>query len=281
MDTEQYIASGILETYVMGGLPERESREVEEVAAQYPEVQREIRLIEATLESFAFKTAIKPPSHIKGRLMSKIEGTSSSAAPAGAMSAAPKKVEKNTEPIVREHPAAASWMKYAMAACVTLLLFTSFTSLYFWNQWKNTEQELGQVIAQNQVIAGQFNQVNNQYNQALQSLEIASDTAFAKVNMQGLEIAPNAYAVVYWNDNSENVYLSSSGLPPPATGQQYQLWAIVDGKPVDAGVFDVTLETALTKMQNIRNASAFAVTLEPKGGSESPTLEAMYVMGNV
>ena len=271
MDIEQYIASGILETYVMGELPEGESRKVEEVAAQYPEVQRELRLIEATMEGLAFKTAIKPPSHVKTQLMGRIEPTAS----------APKKVERSTEPIIREHPATAAWMKYAMAACVALLLFTSFTSIYFWNQWKNTEQELGQVIAQNQAIAGQYNQVNTQYNQAVQSLQIATDTAFAKVSMQGLKISPSAFAVVYWSNNSEDVYLNSSGLPPPATDKQYQLWAIVDGKPVDAGVFDVTAGTTLTKMQNIRNASAFAVTLEPKGGSESPTLEAMYVLGNV
>lgn len=276
MDIEQYIASGILETYVMGELPEGESRKVEEMAAQYPEVQRELRFIEATLEGLAFKSAIKPASHVKEQLMSQIEGTS-----VATTTTEPKKVERHTEPIIRQHPATAAWMKYAMAACVALLLFTSFTSIYFWNQWKSTEQELGQIIAQNQVIAEQFNQVNNQYNQAIQSLAIANDTAYAKVNMQGLEIAPNAYAVVYWNNTSENVYLNSSGLPPPATDKQYQLWAIVDGKPVDAGVFDITTGTSLTKMQNIRNASAFAVTLEPKGGSESPTLEAMYVMGNV
>jgi anti-sigma-K factor RskA len=272
VDIEQYIASGILETYVMGELPEGERRKVEEMAAQYPEVQQELRLIESTLEGLAFRTAIKPASHVKAQLMGRIEGTTATS---------PKKVERHTEPIVKEHPATAAWMKYAMAACVALLVFTSFTSIYFWNQWKSTEQELGQIIAQNQVIAEQFNQVNNQYNQAIQSLEIASDTAFAKVNMQGLEIARQAYAVVYWDNNSEDVYLNSSGLPPPPTDKQYQLWAIVDGKPVNAGVFDITTGTALTKMQNIRNASAFAVTLEPKGGSESPTLEAMYVMGQV
>ena len=271
MDIEQYIASGILETYVLGELAEEERREVEQIAAEYLEVQREIRRIEETLEALVFKAAIQPAPNVKGQLMRRIGDTS----------AEQEKVERKTEPLIREHPATTSWMKYAMAACVALLLFTSFTSLYFWNQWKNAEQQLDELVAQNQVIAEQYNQVNNQYEQALESLQIANDTAFTKVNMQGLDIAPNAYAVVYWNTNSEEVYLNPAGLPQPITDKQYQLWAIVNGQPVDAGVFEVQEGNALIKMQNIQGASAFAITLEPQGGSESPTLDAMYVMGQV
>jgi hypothetical protein len=31
----------------------------------------------------------------------------------------------------------------------------------------------------------------------------------------------------------------------------------------------------------VKNAMAFAITLEKKGGNPSPTLSAMYVIGNV
>ena len=60
---------------------------------------------------------------------------------------------------------------------------------------------------------------------------------------------------------------------------QYQLWGIVEGQPVSVGVFD--LDQNLREMLNIANASAFAITLEPTGGSETPTLDKMYVIGNV
>ena len=66
-----------------------------------------------------------------------------------------------------------------------------------------------------------------------------------------------------------------------AQENQYQLWAIIDGKPVDAGVFDTSL-AGLLKMKEIGNgAAAFAVTIEPRGGKASPTLETMQVVGNV
>jgi anti-sigma-K factor RskA len=34
-------------------------------------------------------------------------------------------------------------------------------------------------------------------------------------------------------------------------------------------------------MKDIGQAQAFAITLEPAGGSASPTLNQMYVMGNI
>ena len=67
----------------------------------------------------------------------------------------------------------------------------------------------------------------------------------------------------------------------PAKDKQYQLWAIIDGKPIDAGMMDIEAPGAIHKMKSITGAQAFAVTLEKKGGSANPTMNAMYLMGNV
>ena len=61
--------------------------------------------------------------------------------------------------------------------------------------------------------------------------------------------------------------------------KQYQLWEIVNGKTVDAGMLDNC--TGLCKLKNIPSAQAFAITLENKGGSPTPTMSALYVMGAV
>jgi len=88
-------------------------------------------------------------------------------------------------------------------------------------------------------------------------------------------------AYVYWNGSTQEVYLDIQNMKELAQENQYQLWAIIDGKPVDAGVFDGNL-TGLVKMKGIgTGAAAFAVTIEPRGGKASPTLETMQVVGNV
>ena len=77
-------------------------------------------------------------------------------------------------------------------------------------------------------------------------------------------------------------YLDVIDLPAPPTNKQYQLWAIVDGQPVDMGVFDnaVGVKT-FEAVPFIANAQAFAVTVEDIGGSPTPSLETMVVIGNV
>lgn len=76
---------------------------------------------------------------------------------------------------------------------------------------------------------------------------------------------------------------SKMQLPVNDKSHQYQLWALVNGKPVDLGVFDVKADTAgiLVNMKEIANAQTFAVTIEKRGGSPSPTMDQMIVAGNV
>ena len=74
--------------------------------------------------------------------------------------------------------------------------------------------------------------------------------------------------------------MGSVKMPMNDKEHQYQLWALVKGKPVDLGVFDKTPDSAAMKeMKPIAYADAFAVTLEPRGGSPSPTMDEMMVIG--
>ncbi len=88
------------------------------------------------------------------------------------------------------------------------------------------------------------------------------------------------FTTAFWNKNTKEVFITVNKLPIAGTGKQYQLWAIVDGKPVDAGMIDNNC-TTICKMKNIPNAQAFAITLEQSGGSPAPTMEQLYVLGEV
>ncbi len=266
MNIEKYISSGILEAYVLNDLDQDQKSEVEALADQHMEIQEEILRIQTTLEQLALKTAVQPGAHVKKAILDKINGS-----PALEKKVIEREIKSKEQ----------SWMKYLVAACVTLLVVTSVAAIYFYTQWKDAENELNQVIAQNQAITQQYNTVSSKNDELSQVLAITVNPSFNRVDLKGLDISPDAAAVIYWNQTSNEVYLNASGMPQPDAAKQYQLWAIVEGKPVDAGVFDIDSPANLTKMRNITNASAFAVTLEPKGGSKSPTLDAMYVMGEV
>ena len=268
MNVEEYISSGILEAYVMDQLSQAERSEVESAAAQHPEIRDEIEKIEISLERLAFASAIEPPKEIKSKLQAKI--------------ATPEKEEKETPIVAMSASRSDGFLKYAAAASVTLALISSIVAFNYWNKWQSAETRLSDLIAQNQQFAENYNQVNQQLDNIQQAVAIMNNSAYKRVVMNGTDNSPNALATVYWNETSAQVYLSIQNLKELSQDQQYQLWAIIDGKPVDAGVFDPENSNFLVQMKNIGpNAAAFAVTIEPRGGSENPSLETMQVVGNV
>ena len=111
-------------------------------------------------------------------------------------------------------------------------------------------------------------------------LDVLKSPDTKAIIMKGLPAAPDFKATVYWNAKEKTTLLTIQDLPKPTDDKQYQLWAIVDKKPVDAGVFNFS-KTDIQTMKIFERAEAFAVTLEPQGGSITPTLEKMYVIGTL
>lgn len=266
MNIEKYISSGILESYVLDQVSTSERLEVERMANEYDEIRKEIEQIELSLEDFAFQTAITPPSTIKKELFSKIEN----------------KPQKTPVVPITKNESKSNFFKYAAAASVALAIGSGLLAYNYWDKWQNAEFRLATLVAENQQFAQNNKVVNQRLNDIQNAVAIMNNSAFSRVVMNGTENSPNALATVYWNETTQNVYLNIQNLKQLSKDQQYQLWAIIDGKPVDAGVFNAKTSSFLLPMSNIGpKAAAFAVTIEPKGGSKNPTLETMQVIGNV
>ncbi|MBV8252943.1 MAG: anti-sigma factor [Chitinophaga sp.] len=174
-----------------------------------------------------------------------------------------------------------SWK--SIAAIAFLLLVVSLVlNYFFFNRWKEFREYKDKyqalLVSQNSIQSANKARIE----QLEQSLDIMQDPAVMKVKMPGTKLSPDAVATVFWNTQNKQVYLKVNNIPEPAANKQYQLWAIVDGKPVDMGVFEMG-DTAklLQKMKITDKVQMFAVTLEQKGGALQPTLEQMYVAGKI
>lgn len=108
---------------------------------------------------------------------------------------------------------------------------------------------------------------------------LLSDPEVIKVTLQGVDGKESSRATLYWNPKTRDVYLQPNLLPKAPADKQYQVWALVDGKPIDAGLLQS--ENGLSHMKPIEKAQAFAITLEKAGGSPTPTMNQLYVMGKV
>lgn len=117
------------------------------------------------------------------------------------------------------------------------------------------------------------------YQKEVAGYAILADPEMVKVSLQGVAGKENDRATVYWNPKTRNVYVQPDHLPGAPAGRQYQVWALVNGKPIDAGLLEN--DNGLCRVKPIEKAQAFAITLEKAGGSPTPTMSQLYVMGNV
>ena len=262
MNIQEYISSGILEAYALDQLAPGDRVLVEHNLSKFPELKKELSTIEEALEQLCLKGVQVPPSAVKDSLMKKLDT-----------------IEPKTIISLSTHSLSTQW-KWAMAASVALTLVASYLAYDYRDRWLKTSSALNSMMEQSQKVASDYNRINLQLEKLQSDFLITQNSAFSKVTLQGTSNDPKALASIYWNASTQEVYLSIQNLKQLAQEQQFQLWAIVDGKPTDMGVFDHGIQ-GLQKMKAVKNPSAFAITIEPRGGKSAPTLETMQVLGTI
>jgi anti-sigma-K factor RskA len=103
------------------------------------------------------------------------------------------------------------------------------------------------------------------------------------VELTATGVAARARARLSYNRRTGVIELTVSDMPSPPAGKTYQLWLLVGSRPVSGGTFNTGPGgRAMLHGQvdaDALEASAFAVTLEPAGGSDKPT-GPKYLLGS-
>lgn len=140
-------------------------------------------------------------------------------------------------------PRRTNWLPWALAACLAL------TSAYLVAERSGLRKRLTR----------------------LEQRDILSQVQIASLSSK-LENAPDANAVVVWDEKRQRGILKVTQLPRNEENRDYQLW-VVDPRykdPVDGGVFHVANDGALRvpfkPSSPVREAAGFAISLERKGG---------------
>ena len=267
MNLQEYIASGVIESYVMGLASESERAEFEQLCTQYPELVAARRDFEERLEEYASEHSVPPPQEVKVKVLEAIGDTYSRPT----TSSNPPKIvtmENSTSPV-----RSSGWLRFIAAASVVLLVVMAW--LYY--QTNNQNKDL---TSTNDRLKEKLTSTDSILNKIVEEQKtVLKDPNTTVVNMVGTQAAPKSSANIYWDSTSSNVFLVVKNMPKLPSDQQYQLWALIDSKPKDLGVFDATDEKVILKMKNTQKAQAFAITIEKTGGSPSPTLQKMQSLG--
>lgn len=266
MDHKEYIESGIIELYVLGALSPAEAAEVEAMADLYPEIRLEIDAVRTALEQNFLEHPVTPPSHVKSNIMQAIQNEA--------------QIQEEPAPAIEMPTQRTRNMNFYAYAASALLIVSLGLNFYFFNSNQVLKKEFGQLKWSNDSLAKDYIYLRDSYYALEGKLDMMFQPSQKMIKMTSVK-QTESMAMIMWDAKTRKVRVAMDHLEKLPQGKQYQLWAIVDGKPVDLGVFDEMKKFEVKEMKSVENASAFAVTIENAGGVPSPTMEAMVVMGAV
>ncbi len=250
----------------MGLTSAAETAEVAQWVQQYPDVAAEIEAIQSGLEEYAQLHAVVPGASVKEKIFASINNEK--AAPV-----------VNLKPIdyvpAKVYSISPVW-KYAAAASIILLIGSTILNYTFYNKYTAANTELASTQSELQQQKELANNMNN-------DMGVMTNKNAMPVSLAGMPDVPDAAARIYWMQNTKEVYIDPSNLPKAPVGKQYQLWAIVDGKPVSGGLITTEINgrtVHVQKMKSFGSAQAFAVSLEDSG-PEKPVPSKVMVMGKI
>jgi anti-sigma-K factor RskA len=280
VDLSCIISSGDLELYVLGLLPKEEAEKVDALIILFPEIKEEVDRISETLIEMSAHTSAVPGKHVKENLFEQFNKLKAETASSTNNTDQDKLLRAGEQEIsrVKVVPITKNRSSLLLAASTIGLLLSIGAVIFLAVQNSNNKKELASMEQRVNDANTSLNQQQQQNTAYSQMMQILQDPNFTGINLQQVPGKPKALVKVFWNKQSNEVILLNVSLPTPPSDKQYQLWAIVDGKPVSAGLLDNRNQQP-QKMASFAKAEAFAITLEPRGGSTDPTMEEMYVMG--
>jgi len=282
--------------YALGMLEDAERDRIEAHLADCDHCRRELALRRGEMVLLADLAELEEPSEgVLEGLMARIGDENSSAAEnssaehgggdkdgaAAEGAAVPGEADRfspdRSSPVTLDRPGStATRAAWGLALAATLLVALLGWSLAVQRSLRGEVERMAQ---RNRSLQGQLDQrvaeldgMRTRLASTRSALRATSAAPLAV--LAGLEDVADARARLYRDGASGAVLLVVDALPEAPADRVYQLWGIVDGRPVPAGVFNTSADGAgylLTEAPATGPVQVWAVTEEPPGGVPQPT----------
>ena len=252
MDIQNYISSGIIEMYVMGLCTPEEKYEMELFRQQYPELNEAISAYEMTLENNLLKNATLPGAELDKKVIQSLRSLQTPV------------VDIQRTPAI---PNRTGWLKLVAAAAVLLFVASGILNYILYKKI-NTQQ-----------VA--LKEKENYSPLPMTDYNILKQRTITPVAMYGVTPHNICRCTIFWDKNTGKAYIMIHHLPP-LSQNNYQLWAMVNGQPVNVGIINDKIRDRFIEIQHVpADATGFIVTLEKPGGNNTPTVEQTYLSGKI
>ncbi len=274
MTNEEYISSGILETYALGAATPAEKLDVENMLSSSEEIRKALDLIQKDLEVYLTLHAIEPDERLKEKVLDAVKKDQASN---------PSIENGKIISLVKESNST-RLKNYAIAASLILVVSIAIN----FSQWRNGNSLKAEKLQQDTILSAEKTQkmffasmmVSSQekLDSAMEELKFIRNPMTQNIALNSMVKGHPMKATIYWDMKSMQVAVDPLTLPATASDEKYVLWAVIDGKAVNEGNFEMNANTGMLMMKVIPEAEAFAISLEKSG--DIPVAEGpIYVMG--
>lgn len=248
-----------LALYAMGALDEQECPELEAHLGTCGECRRELEALRADMALLALSaTGPHPPQRSRERLMAAISEEQRQSS------------EPEDAPVLRRlFP---RWLTLAPAAIAVVLAATSLGLLLEVQRLKDANAKLA--------IDVEKAKQDGAYAKGI--LDMVTDPKAQRMTLVAAKTTPPAHINVIYRKDKGHILLLASNLAPIPDDRVYELWLLPagGGAPMPSGTFRIDangngMMPHTMEAEGI-DAQGFAVTVEPPGGSKTPTMPIVY-----
>jgi len=256
MDINEYISSGIIEMYVMGLCSPEEKAELELLRPQHPQLDATIAQFEKSFENNLLQTATaQPDAATDEKIMQALQNLQ---APAPVIN-----IISNPTKIIKTN-----WLRPVAAAAILLLGISGIYNYTLYKKMQVQQLALAEPKKDTSLPAADY--------------AVMKNPAITPVAMYGVAPYTLCRCTMYWDKKTGKAYIMIHHLIPSPEDKKYQLWAMVNNKPVNVGMVHDEIRDRFIELANVpEGATAFAVTLENIGANTSPTEGQTFLYGKI
>ncbi len=245
-----FLESGLLEKYLIGDTTVSETEQVEASISKYPEVQSKYDLLQDNLEIISKLNAVEAPKVSLNNILEALD-------------------DKPVVTLDTKQRRVSVW--YSIAASAAAILFATLASFFFYQNQ--------QLMNENQVVVDEIFDLrsdvadtNGKLESVMKQFMRLNNPETEKYIIRGNKRAKNLKTVAYINPKEKTSMIEIVSLPQLPEEQCYQMWAQMQDNMVNLGILDAA-DRDLRSIPYTENAVSFNITIEPKGGNETATVE--------
>lgn len=276
---------------MLGTASSQEQQEVECMSHIYPEIAKELEKLTSSIEVKSLEKEQSTPTGSMDFNAQAIENQAPQQPTCSETESAATEEEAIVGPLPPSEGAGFSgaWRSVALAVCLVgfigigTWLISSRSALKQSNETLLALQaELKEANEAQTKLRSSLNDQRLKLTSQATQLSVLKAQETHRVTLVGTANAPNARVEVFWNPDLEIALIGATALPTLPSNQHYQLWAFADGVAENMGVFELDpSKPDLQRMADVTHVQTFAISIEPRGGSVSPNLDTLVVIGKV